>query len=130
MRKLVFCCLSLFLLMACGGKTQDILGEWNMELVQGEHSSYSVVLADDTICTSELSFKKDTIYMQVKSDDKIVENVFVGKYIVDENILLITNNYGEQKKCEFEIKDDILIVKEQNAPDKIIMRLQRAKSRV
>lgn len=127
MRKLVYCCLLLLLLMACGGKTQEVIGEWNMELVENGISSYSMVLADDTICVSELNFRKDTIYMHVKSDGVVVEEVFVGKYEVNGNRMTVINNYGEQKNCNFEIKDDIMIVREQDNPDNIIMRLKRAR---
>lgn len=129
MRKLIFCCLSLLLFMACGGRTHDITGEWNMEFVDNGISAYSVVLADDTVCVSALDFKKDTIYMQVKSDGKVVKSEFVGKYVIDDNRLVITNRYGEKKRCEFVIEKNIMIVREKDNPTEIIMRLQRATSK-
>lgn len=113
--------------MACGGRTHDIIGEWNMEFVDKGITSYSITLADDTVCVSELNFKKDTIYMQVKSDGVIVKNEFVGKYEIDKNSLLLTDSYGQQKRYEFEVEDDIMTIRALNNPSEIVMRLQRAK---
>lgn len=127
MRKLIFCGLLLLLFMACGGRTHDIIGEWNMEFVDKGITSYSITLADDTVCVSELNFKKDTIYMQVKSDGVIVKNEFVGKYEIDKNSLLLTDSYGQQKRYEFEVEDDIMTIRALNNPSEIVMRLQRAK---
>lgn len=116
--------------MACGERTHEIIGDWNMEFVEKENSTYHIVLPDDTICTTELSFQKDTVYMQVMSDGVVVEKVFVGKYKIDGSKMIVINSYGKQKDCEFEIQDNIMTVKERDNPDKIIMRLKRARPKV
>lgn len=124
MKYLIFCCLSIFIFMACGGKTHDVIGYWSMEF-EGEVDSYSIVLSDDTICSSELCFRRDTIYMEIKKDGRIVKNEFLAKYIVKEDEFILIDRYGVKKKFYFEIVSDVMIVRDKSEPDKILMRLRR-----
>ncbi|WP_108821787.1 hypothetical protein [Dysgonomonas sp. Marseille-P4361] len=110
--------------MACGEKSHDILGCWSMEF-EGEPDSYSIVLADDSVCTSELCFKRDTIYMEVKTDSQVVKKEFLAKYILKENVILLTDRYGKTKECLFKIEGNMMIVREIFNPHEVIMRLRR-----
>lgn len=125
MKKLVFCCLLVFILMACGEQRNNVLGRWSMEFEGGNEPAYSLLMPDDSICTSDLLFSSDTVYMQVKSDGRLVENEFVGKYTVKDNLLKLTNRYGKQKECTFSIEGNVMTVIDKDEPDKIIMRLRR-----
>lgn len=127
MRNLVFCCLSVFFFMACGEKAQDVMGYWDMELEGDAGVSYSVRLPDDTICTSGLWIKQDTIYMQVKNNGIVVKSEFIGKYKIRDNQFSLIDRYGKRKECEFTIDDDIMVIRDKDDPDKIIMRLRRIK---
>lgn len=125
MKRLVFCCLLVFILMACGEERNNVLGRWSMEFEGENEPAYSLLMPDDSICTSDLLFSSDTVYMQVKSDGKLVENEFVGKYTVKDNLLKLTNRYGKQKECAFSIEGNVMTVIDKDDPDKIIMRLRR-----
>lgn len=125
MKKLIFCCLFVFILMACGEERGNILGRWSMELEGENESAYSLLMPDDSICTSDILFNRDTVYMQVKSDGRIIENEFLAKYTITDNSLKLTNRYGEQKECVFSIDGDIMTVVDRDEPEKIIMRLRR-----
>ncbi|MFV0420527.1 MAG: hypothetical protein ACK5KT_17610 [Dysgonomonas sp.] len=125
MKKLVFCCLLVFILMACGEERNNVLGRWSMEFESEHEPAYSLLMPDDSICTSDLLFSGDTVYMQVKSDGRLVENEFVGKYTIKDNLLKLTNRYGKQKECIFFIEGNVMIVTDKDEPDKIIMRLRR-----
>lgn len=124
MKYLIYCCLSIFLFMACGEKSHDVLGSWNMEFEE-EADPYSIILADDSVCTSELCFKRDTIYMEVKRDGQVVKKEFLAKYVLKENIILLTDRYGETKECLFKIEDNVMIVKENLHSEKVLIRLRR-----
>jgi len=112
--------------MACGEKHNSLMGRWNMEFDSPKGNVYSVLLDDDTLCTSELLFNRDTVYMQVKTDGVIVKNEFVGKYSIKDNYLKVTDRYGKQQECEFFIKENIMTVVDKDDPDKVIMRLRRS----
>lgn len=124
MKYFIYFCLSIFFFMACGEKSQDVLGYWNMEF-DGEENSYSIVLPDDSICTSELCFKIDTIYIEVKRDNQVVRKEFLAKYVLKENVILLTDRYGKTKECLFKIDDNTMEVREKSEPGKIFMRLRR-----
>lgn len=113
--------------MACGEKRDNILGRWSMELEGENESAYSLLMPDDSICTSDLLFNRDTVYVQIKSDGKIIENQFVAKYTISDNSLKLTNRYGKQKECIFSINGDIMTVVDRDKPDNIIMRLRKIK---
>lgn len=125
MRKLVFSCLFVFVLMACGEERDRVLGRWSMEFEGDKEPVYSLLMPDDSICTSDLLFSGDTVYMQVKSDGKVVENEFVGKYVVKDDSLRLTNRYGELRECKFTIEGNVMTVVDKDDPHKIIMRLRR-----
>lgn len=122
MKKLVFCCLCIFALMACGERNA-IIGRWAME-VEGTNES-SIRMTDDTIVSPELRFEYDSVYMDVKSDSGLVRSECIGIYAVTGNEMKITDSYGKQQICKFDIKDDILTVVDKDDPKKIIMRLRR-----
>ncbi|MBK5720553.1 hypothetical protein JGH11_06685 [Dysgonomonas sp. Marseille-P4677] len=122
MKKLVFCCLCIFALMACGERNA-IIGRWAME-IEGTGET-SIRMPDDTIVSPELRFEYDTVYMDVKSDNGLVRSECMGIYTVTGNEMKITDSYGKQQICKYEIKDDILTVVDKDDPDKIIMRLRR-----
>ncbi len=124
MKKLVFCCLCIFALMACGERNA-VIGRWAMEIDGTDETS--IRLPDDTIVSPELRFEYDTVYMDVKSDNGLVRSECMGVYTVDGNEMKITDSYGKQRLCRFEIKDDVLIVVDKDDPQKIIMRLRRIK---
>lgn len=124
MRYFIYCCLSVFLFMACGKRSHDVLGHWSMEF-EGEPDSYSIVLADDSVCTSQLCFKRDTIYMEVKTDSQVVKTEFLAKYVLKEDIILLTDRYGKTKECLFNIEGNMMIIREMLNPHEVIMRLRR-----
>lgn len=124
MKKLVFCCLCIFALMACGERNA-VIGRWAMEIDGTDETS--IRLPDDTIVSPELRFEYDTVYMDVKSDNGLVRSECMGVYTVDGNEMKITDSYGKQRLYRFEIKDDVLIVVDKDDPQKIIMRLRRIK---
>lgn len=124
MRKLVYCCLFVFILMACGERNA-IQGHWAMEF-EGTGETF-VVMADDSICSSELQFGRDTIYMNVKSDGMVASREFIGKYKIENDLIKLTDRYGVQKDCIFAINEDVMTVFEKDRPDKAIMRLRRIK---
>lgn len=113
--------------MACGEERDSILGRWSMELEGGTEPVYSLLMPDDSICTSDLLFNCDTVYVQVKSDDRIIENEFIAKYTLNDNSIKLTNRYGKQKECIFSIEGNIMTVADKDEPNKIIMRLRRLK---
>lgn len=128
MKKIISCCLFVLVLMACGEKSNDVLGRWSMEFESdNDEPVYSLLIANDSICTSNLIFNRDTVYMQIKSDDRLVSNEFIGKYTIKEDSLRFTNRYGKLAECKFSIKDDLMTVVDKKDPNKIIMRLKRIK---
>ncbi|MDR2956518.1 MAG: hypothetical protein LBV43_15705 [Prevotella sp.] len=130
MKKLVFCCLSVLVLIACGERRmavleEDVIGYWAMEF-EGTNST-SIVMPDDTICTAGLMFNKDTIYMQVRSDGRLIENKFIGKYHVRDNKLTLVSRYGDKKQCEFNIRDGEMLVLNKDEIEAPVIRLRRIK---
>jgi hypothetical protein len=124
MRKLIFCCLCVFALVACGERNA-IMGRWAMEIDETGETSFT--LPDDTICSPELRFEYDTIYMDVRSDGEMVRSDFVGIYHNDGDQLKIVDRMGKEQQCKFVIKDDLMTVVDKDNPDKIIMQLRRIK---
>ncbi|MDR1883452.1 MAG: hypothetical protein LBR26_11830 [Prevotella sp.] len=124
MKKLVFCCLCIFVLMACGERNA-IAGRWAME-IEGTNETF-IKMADDTIVSPELRFEYDTVYMDVRTGKDSVSSRCLGIYAIDGDRVRITDSYGKQQEYTFTLKDDILTVKDKDDPEKIIMRLRRIK---
>lgn len=124
MKKLVFCCLCIFALMACGERNA-IIGRWAMEIDGTDETS--IKMPDDTIVSPELRFEYDTVYMDVRTSEGSVRSQCIGIYTIKGDSVIITDSYGKQRKCQFALKDDILTVMDKDDPEKIVMRLRRIK---
>lgn len=122
MKKLTFCCLCIFALMACGERNA-IIGSWSMEIE--DTGASSLRMPDDTIVSPQLRFEYDTVYMDVKSNNGLVRSECLGIYTVNGDEMKITDSYGKQQVCRFDIKDNVMIVVDRDDPTKIIMRLRR-----
>lgn len=124
MKKLVFCCLCIFALMACGERNA-ITGRWAME-IDGTNET-SIKMADDTIVSPELRFEYDTIYMDVRTSEGSVSSQCIGVYSIKNDRVTITDNYGKKRECKFVLRDDVLTVLDKDDPDKVVMKLRRVK---
>ncbi|HMM04352.1 MAG: hypothetical protein ACK5KN_04870 [Dysgonomonas sp.] len=124
MKKLVFCCLCILALMACGERN-TITGRWAMEIDGTDETS--IKMPDDTIVSPELRFEYDTVYMDVRTSEGSVRSQCIGIYTIKDDYVIITDSYGKQRKCKFILKDDILTVMDKDNPEKIVMRLRRIK---
>ncbi len=122
MKKLIFCCLCIFILMACGERNA-IAGRWAMELDDSGDTSF--LIANDSICSPELRFERDTIYMDIKNDGKTSSSTFVGIYSIKDDQIKVVDQLGKERICKFRIEDSIMTVTDINEPDKIVMRLRR-----
>lgn len=122
MKKLIFCCLCIFILMACSERN-TIAGRWAMELDDSGDTSF--LIANDSICSPELRFERDTIYMDIKNDGKTSSSTFVGIYSIKDDQIKVVDQLGKERICKFRIEDSIMTVTDINEPDKIVMRLRR-----
>lgn len=123
MKKLVFLCVSILVLVACG-EANPLVGRWAMESEQSD-SPDNVVLAGDTVISPELRFDRDSVYMEVRSDGVIVKSEIMGIYAIKGDEIRVTDRYGKEQISRFFIKDGILTVVDKNNPDKVLMRLTR-----
>ncbi len=124
MKKLIFCCLCVLALMACTEKN-SLSGRWAIEMEGSNDTAF--ILPNDTICSPELRFEYDTVYMDIKVDGKTVKSDFIGQYTTEENKLKIVNRMGEERLCVYRIVNDTMEVSYLTEPDKIIMRLHKIK---
>ncbi|MDH6307721.1 putative lipoprotein NlpE involved in copper resistance [Dysgonomonas sp. PFB1-18] len=122
MKKLIFCCLCIFILMACGER-HAIAGRWAMELDDSGDTSF--LIANDSICSPELRFERDTIYMDIKNDGKTSSSTFMGIYSIKDDQIRVVDQLGKERICRFRIEDSIMTVTDISQPDKIVMRLRR-----
>lgn len=124
MKKLVFCCLLILLFMACGERNA-IAGRWAME-IEGTTENF-IKMPDDSIVSPELRFEYDTIYMDVRSDGTVVKSECLGIYSIEDDLIKVTDRYGKQLLCRFDVKDNVLTIVDREDPKKILMRLKRIK---
>ena len=122
MKKLTFCCLLIFALMACGERNA-ILGRWAME-IDGTGENF-IKMPDDTIVSPELRFEYDTIYMEVRSNGTIINTECVGIYAIKGDQMKVIDRYGKEQLCKFIIDNNVMTVIDKDDPQKIIMRLKR-----
>lgn len=122
MRKIVFCCLFVLVMMACSERG-TIAGRWAMEMDGSCDTAF--LMPNDTICAPELRFGSDTVYMEVKIDGKVVKRDFVGVYYVNKDEMKIVDRMGEERLCKYIIQDNVMLVSYLSDPDKIIMRLRK-----
>jgi hypothetical protein len=108
--------------MACGERNA-IAGRWAMELDDSGDTSF--LIANDSICSPELRFERDTIYMDIKNDGKTSSSTFVGIYSIKDDQIKVVDQLGKERICKFRIEDSIMTVTDINEPDKIVMRLRR-----
>ncbi|MDU1890424.1 MAG: hypothetical protein E6767_07005 [Dysgonomonas sp.] len=124
MKKLIFCCIFLFILIACS-ENKSIMGRWAIE-IEGTNET-SILMFNDTVVCPELQINYDTIYMETKSDGVITDSQFVGIYSIHGDEIRAVDRYGKEQICRFVLEDDILIIYDKDNPDKIMMRLRRIK---
>lgn len=124
MKKLIFCCLFVLVLMACTERNV-VTGRWAMEIAGTNDTAF--LLPNDTICSPELYFGNDTIYMEVKIDGQMVKRDFMGIYTIKQNEIKIVSRLGDERLCKYKIEDGTMIVWYVSDPDKIIMRLRKIK---
>lgn len=123
--KQFFICFSLaFIIIACSNKPK-VEGRWAVEI--NEDQDTAILVNIDTILALEIQIDKDSIYLDTKKNGVISKTVFLGGYIIDNDEIVITNQYGEQKRQRLILKEDTLIIADRNNSQKIIMRLTRIK---
>jgi len=125
MKKLIFCCLCVLALMACG-EHNAVAGRWAMEMEGSNDTAF--LMPNDSICAPELRFFNDTIYLEVQVDGEIARNDFVGIYSIKNDEIRIVGRLGEERLCRYKIIDgDTMLISYLSEPDKIVMRLRKIK---
>jgi hypothetical protein len=124
MKQLIFCFSFLFAIMACSSPP-DISGRWAVEMDGNQDTA--IIMFGDTIIAPELRINRDSVYLEVRRNGVVDTKEFVGVYIINGNLITITDRYGKQKTQNIILKDNILTVTDKDDPNKIIMRLIRIK---
>ncbi|WP_163274025.1 hypothetical protein [Dysgonomonas sp. 511] len=123
MKKLIFCCICILAMMACGERN-SIMGRWAMEIEGTGETSF--VMPDDTLCTPELFIGRDTLYMGVRADGAMFNKEFIGIYTLTNDEINVTDRMGNVRTWVVEMTDDLLIFTSKDESD-IIIRLRRLK---
>ena len=123
MKKLIFCCICMLAMMACGERN-SIMGRWAMEIEGTGETSF--IMPDDTLCIPELFIEKDTLYMGVRADGTMLNKEFVGIYTLANDEINITDRLGNVRTWVMEMTDDLLIFTSKE-DSKIMIRLRRLK---
>lgn len=124
MKQFFACFTLLFVIIACSNRPK-IEGRWALEM--NENRDTAILVNSDTIVTLELQVNRDSIYLETKKNGTVCKTEFLCGYIINNDEIRMTNQYGEQKTQKLILKDDTLVITDPNNSQKIIMRLTRIK---
>lgn len=126
MKILIYSVLSAFLLtfIACNAMDKTAFeGRWAVELEDCQDTVF--VINNDTIVAPELRFYNDSVYMETWQNGVKTRSENMGIYYIKEEQFVFVDRQGNKKVASFEIKDDILFIKDINDSSKVLMRLVR-----
>jgi len=129
MRGLVYTILTSFLLLfiACNAMDKTALeGRWAVELEGCQDTVF--VINNDTIVAPEFRFYNDSVYMETWQNGIKTKSENMGIYYIRDEQFVFVDRYGNKKITRFEIKDDVLFIRDINDSSKVLMRLVRIKN--
>lgn len=128
MKRLIYLILFVFLcvIVACSAMDKKAFeGQWMVELEGSRDTVF--VIGNDTVVAPQFRFYNDSVYMEVWQNGVRTKSENMGIYYIRDEKFVFVDKRGNKSIMDYEIKDNVLFIKELDNPGRVLMRLVRIK---